>query len=388
MKKISSTSWNRLAKGYSLLMQHFWLLLLEKSKTVGSYTDWNPNHFTAWYKRRFLPPRLVAAAPLYIRTHSSDGEFIYDKPFAEAAQNLGFGYYPKLTGMSPCSPVPSFDILIDTRWCANYKIDPELFKQQLLAEICRYTSRNNFYGVHLLFIKESFRPAAISLGLSRWQHNGYQWRNQSYSCFDDFTNTLNKNRRKTIRKERTFLQKKGIHVQMFRGHKMPVRWYKRMYEFYRRSAQKFGSEALQYLTKDFFNGLARKKSDKLLFSVAFRAESSEPIAMAMFIIDGFHLLGRYWGCESEVPFLHFECCYYSAIEWAIKHNIQLFNPGMGGDHKTHRGFLSSLDESYHWFPDLRMESLFQGNIHKFNNLAIKIQQEQKELSPIKYIDTV
>ncbi len=379
LSSIPGKEWTRIAESASPLLQWDWLANLEQSGSVAASSDWQPQHISVRDKGL-----LIAAAPLYRREHSSNGEFVFDFAWADAADQLGFDYYPKLVGMSPASPVPAFEILVDSTWCARNKIEPAELQRWVSAEICMHAVKNGIHSVHLQYVRPYMREITAGLGFQEWRHAGFTWFNRGYSSWDDFLLSLSKDRRRNARRERRKLRESGIHVQILRGNELPAEWQDTMYRFYRNTNDQFGPWAARFLTREFFLHILQAGADNLLFAVASdeAEEHAEPIAMAMFLIRGKELFGRYWGCRKTIPFLHFECCYYAPIEWAISNNIQRFDPGMGGEHKIHRGFEGITNYSLHWFQDPRMGYLFKENIHQFNDFTEMELAAAAQMSPL------
>ncbi|WP_460054847.1 GNAT family N-acetyltransferase [Spirochaeta dissipatitropha] len=378
MADIDPDGWNRIGSAASFLIKHSWLASLEKSRSVSPSTDWSPLHALTYDGNK-----LIAGMPMYLRSKSSEGEFVFDYPWIQAAEQLGLPYFPKLVGMSPATPIPAQDILLDESWCREMNVEPVIFRRWFLSKICQHAQETGIGSIHLQFTRKALSTAAVDLGFGTWEHFGFSWENSSFRNFDDFLQNMTKDRRRNARRERRRLADSGIRFRMFQGHEAESRLLDTLYTYYVNTTNQFGPWAARYLNRDFFMNVLETAADNLLICAAYKASEEEPVGISMMLIDGKRLLGRYWGCREQVEFLHFACCYYEPIEWAINHGMQSFNPGMGGEHKIHRGFKGCTHYSHHWFRDDRMRWLFHANIHQFNDFTKEQIQESVIKSPLK-----
>lgn len=371
MAEVDREEWNRLASNLNFpFIRWEWLNRVEKSGSACIDTGWIAVHLLIHKSNK-----LIAAVPLYIKSHS-EGEFIFDKVWSEVAQKSGIRYYPKLVGMSPFTPATGYRFLIDP------EEDPVEMTRLLCQVLDHFININSLGSCSFNFVDADWAREMEKYGYSSWQHQGYIWKNNDFNCFDDWLATLNSNRRKTVRRERRELVRNGIKVIPFWGNSIPDEYFDIMYQLYERTNDRFGELSCKFLTHDFFKGLPELAGDHVLFMTAFREGSSKPIAMAMFAYNGLKLWGRYWGCFEEVRFLHFELCYYAAIEWAIEHGIKFFDPGMGGEHKARRGFLSSPTYSLHRFSNPSMDLTFKTYIQEVNVLEYGYINEMNDMLPI------
>ncbi|AFG37821.1 GNAT family N-acetyltransferase [Spirochaeta africana] len=390
--EIPRADWQRLAVTASPLMQWDWLAALEDSGSVSAETDWAPRHAAV----RDADGVLIAAAPFYRRDKSSAGEFVFDFAWIDAAEQLGFAYFPKLVGMSPATPIPAFEILMDTSWCQHHQIASDRLSGHVLQRIREQALQEGIASIHLQFVSPSLCATAAGSGFQEWRHAGFEWHNRGYRDWDHYLEHLTKDRRRTARRERRRLREQGVVTEVRQGSTIPHSWLSLMYRYYRNTTDQFGPWAARFLRKDFFLRLHEAAGEHLVFVAAFLTDTNEadqtsvlhdaePVALAMLLSNGSELMGRYWGCSQQLPYLHFECCYYTPIEWAIQHGISRFNPGMGGEHKIHRGFEGARHFSQHWFADQRMALLFAGNIHQFNDFT---QQELAAASQLSALYTL
>ena len=324
---LNARAWDRLGNGDPFL-SHAFLSALEDSGSVGPGTGWTPAPILV----EDDASHLIAAAPAYLKTHSQ-GEYVFDHGWAEAWERAGGQYYPKLQVAVPFTPVPG-PRLLGSR------------PQQLLAALETVTVQNELSSAHISFIDE---PGAAEAERRGWliRHGiQYHWLNRGYSTFDDFLGALSSRKRKTLRKERA-VALEGLEVRVLQGAEIgPAEW-DAMWAFYQDTgSRKWGRP---YLTRQFFDLAGERMGDQLLLFLACRDD--RPIAGALNLVGPDALYGRYWGTIDEVPFLHFELCYYRAIEWAIDHGLAEVQAGAQGEHKVARGYEPVITRSAHFIPN-------------------------------------
>lgn len=359
LDRISKASWNRLAVPQDTpFLEWDWLSLMETSESISPETGWHPCHLTVE-----RAGRLVAAAPLYVKTHSS-GEFVFDYVWAEAAARMGIRYYPKLVGMVPVTPLSGYRFLIDPQESA-----PALIRLMLSA-IDGFCETNNLSGSHFLFIAPAMRRLFRESGYQEWRHQSYRWANAHFGGFDDYLARFNTNQRRNINRERRAMAASGVRLAVAGGSDLSPEIYARMYAYYARTNEKFGLWGCKYLNPAFFSGLQSAFGRRLVFVSATEGGHSDgnPVAIAMFVHKRSWLYGRYWGSAREIPSLHFNACYYTPIEWAIANGVRFYDPGMGGEHKLRRGFVSVLNFSEHRFRDPRLRALMAAHMDEINRL--------------------
>ena len=324
---LNPRAWDRLSADDPFL-SHAFLSALEESGSVGPGTGWTPAPILV----EDDADHLVAAAPAYLKTHSQ-GEYVFDHGWAEAWERAGGQYYPKLQVAVPFTPVAG-PRLLGSR------------PQQLLAAIEAVTVQNEISSAHITFIDEA---GARECERGNWliRHGvQYHWFNRGYASFDDFLGSLTSRKRKALRKERAAALD-GLDFMILRGSEIgPVEW-DAMWAFYQDTgARKWGRP---YLTREFFDLVGERMGDRLLLFLACRG--GMPIAGALNFVGSDTLYGRYWGCTEEVPFLHFELCYYRAVEWAIEHGLACVQAGAQGEHKVARGYEPVITRSAHFIPN-------------------------------------
>jgi hypothetical protein len=324
---LNARAWDRLGADDPFL-SHAFLSALEDSKSVGPDTGWTPAPILI----EDDADHLVAAAPAYLKTHSQ-GEYVFDHGWAEAWQRAGGDYYPKLQVAVPFTPVPGPRLL-------GHR------PQQLLAAIEAVTVQNELSSAHITFIDRAGPAECERRGWLIRQGVQYHWFNRGYASFDDFLATLTSRRRKSLRKERAAAAD-GLHIRILRGREIEAVEWDAMWAFYQDTgSRKWGRP---YLTRQFFDLIGERMGDEVLLFLACRG--GMPIAGALNFIGSDTLYGRYWGCTEEVPFLHFELCYYQAVEWAIEHGLTCVQAGAQGEHKVARGYEPVVTNSAHFIPN-------------------------------------
>ena len=324
---LNSHAWDRLS-GDDPFVSHAFLSALEESGSVGKGTGWTPAAILVEDESS----RLISAAPAYLKTHSQ-GEYVFDHGWADAFERAGGTYYPKLQIAVPFTPVPG-PRLLGTQ------------PQHLLAAAEAVVVQNEISSAHMTFIDEGGvaecerRNWLIRDGIQ------YHWRNRGYGSFEDFLAALTSRKRKAIRKERD-AARHGFEFRTLRGAEIGAADWDWMWRFYQDTgSRKWGRP---YLTRKVFELIGESMGDKLLLFLAMRDD--EPVAGALNLIGQDTLYGRYWGTVDEVPFLHFELCYYQAIEWAIANGVTCVQAGAQGEHKLARGYEPVVTKSAHFIVD-------------------------------------
>ncbi len=356
--EVGQAQWNALAEPLATpFLEWEWLRQLEISKSTTAETGWLPYHLTIW-----SDDRLVAAAPLYIKAHSA-GEFVFDHAWADVARHLKISYYPKLVGMSPFTP------MIGYRFLMAPEENEDQLTRQMVIEIEQLCDQLKISGCSFLFVDPQWRKMMIRHGFISWLHQSFSWRNAGYQSFDDYLAVFNSNQRRNIKRERRSIENQGVYLEAFTGAKISQALLAMIYPFYEHTNDKFGPWGCKYLKRPFFEGLADGYDHRLLLLAAFkRTGPDSPIGLSLLVHKRDRLFGRYWGCSNEIKHLHFNACYYSPIEWAIANGISRFDPGMGGYHKTRRGFTAVGNYSLHRFFDQRLEQVMNAHIEKINQL--------------------
>lgn len=323
---ISADDWDRLAGG-NPFTSHRFLKALEDSGSVGRGTGWQPIHIVLM--RQDDP---VAVAPLYVKSHSQ-GEYIFDHAWAEAYRRAGGDYYPKLQCAVPFTPATGPRLLAP---------EPAL-RQALLQAMMQLADRVGCSGAHVTFCTGPEADEGVETEFLRRVSQQFHWINRDYGDFDGFLAALSSRKRKTIRKERERAQAFGGTIRHLSGDQLRPEHWDAFWRFYQDTgSRKWGHP---YLTRAFFDCLHHSMRDDILLVLAER--DGRPIAGALNFIGTDTLYGRYWGCVEDHPFLHFELCYYQAIEWAIARGLHRVEAGAQGEHKLARGYEPIETHSLH-----------------------------------------
>ncbi|HWA61062.1 MAG TPA: GNAT family N-acetyltransferase [Caulobacteraceae bacterium] len=314
--------------------------ILEESGCATERTGWAPQHLAVEDE----DGRIAAVAPLYLKSHSQ-GEYVFDHSWADAYERAGGRYYPKLVCASPFSPVTGGRLLV------RPDADLEAGREYLLGgalSLCERFGASTF-GVN--FPTEDEWRFMGEQGLLLRQNQQYHWMNPGYAAFDDFLAQLSSGRRKTIRRERRDAQA-GLEIVRLTGPDLTEDHWDAFYRFYMDTgSRKWGRP---YLNRRFFSLLNERMADRVLLVMARRG--GRWIAGAFNLIGGDCLFGRNWGCIEDVPFLHFELCYYQAIDWAIAHGLPRVEAGAQGQHKIARGYMPNAVYSAHYIADPALRS--------------------------------
>lgn len=313
---------------------HRFLAALEDSGSTGPGTGWEPHYLAAR-----SGGKIIAVAPLYGKSHSQ-GEYMFDHNFAHAYERAGGRYYPKLQIAVPFTPVTGRRFLTrpghETQGIAA-----------LVQGAVQLASDNGLSSVHATFCTQDEALAGEEAGLLRRTSQQYHWANNGYADWEDFLAHLSSRKRKTLRKERREAQDFGGEILQLTGDAIRPEHWDAMWTFYQDTgARKWGTP---YLTRAFFDIAHERLRDDIL--LVFAQRDGQPVAGAMNLIGRHNLFGRYWGCTEHHPFLHFEICYYQAIDHAIAHGLRTVEAGAQGEHKLARGYLPVTTHSLHWFAD-------------------------------------
>ncbi|MBL4629330.1 MAG: N-acetyltransferase [Roseicyclus sp.] len=307
---------------------------LEVSGSVGPGTGWQPQYLVARHE-----DQVIACAPLFAKGHSQ-GEYIFDHNWAQAYEGAGGEYYPKLQIAAPFTPVTGRRFLTRPGWEVAGITALIQGSVQLAAD-------HGLSSLHITFCTEDEAIAGEKIGLMRRWSQQFHWQNHGYADFDGFLATLSSRKRKNIRKERARAQAFGGEIVSLSGDDLAPEHWDAFWHFYQDTgARKWGTP---YLTRDFFNIAQDTMADDMLLCLAMR--DGQPIAGALNFIGAEALFGRYWGCTEDHPYLHFELCYYQAIEHAITHGMARVEAGAQGAHKLARGYLPVATHSLHWVRD-------------------------------------
>ena len=331
VRQIAAADWDACAGDGNPFVGHAFLSALEESGSVGGRSGWQPLPIVV----DGADGRPAAIAPAYGKAHSQ-GEYVFDHGWADAWERAGGAYYPKLQIAAPFSPVPGPRLLLRD----------DALAPALLGALEAVVEQNGLSSAHATFVEEAQLPLFEAAGWLTRQGTQFHWLNRGYSTFDDFLADLASRKRKAIRKERAAAVE-GLTIRHLSGAAIEREHWDAFWTFYQDTgARKWGQP---YLTRAFFPLLGQALGDRVLLILAER--DGVPIAGALNLIGGDALYGRYWGCTEEVPFLHFELCYYQAIEAAIARQLPRVEAGAQGEHKLARGYVPVPTWSAHFIPD-------------------------------------
>ena len=313
---------------------HRFLSALEISGSVGPGTGWAPRHLVAR-----AGGQVIGCAPLYAKGHSQ-GEYIFDFNWAHAYEQAGGRYYPKLQIAVPFTPATGRRFLTRPGW-------EKAGISALTQGAIQVAAENHLSSVHVTFCTAAEAEAGRAIGLMHRTSQQFHWHNDSYPDFDAFVASLNARKRKNIRRERAQAKDFGGRIVALTGDAITPAHWDAFWVFYQNTGRrKWGSP---YLTRTFFDAAQKNLRDDILLVLAER--DGEFVAGALNFIGRNALYGRYWGCVEDHPMLHFELCYYRAIDFAIAHGLARVEAGAQGEHKLARGYMPTTTHSLHWFAD-------------------------------------
>jgi uncharacterized protein len=360
---IPPAEWDACAGRGNPFVSHAFLSILERSGSATARAGWQP-----------LPILVdggdgcvAAIAPAYVKAHSQ-GEYVFDHGWAEAWESAGGNYYPKLQLAVPFTPVPGPRLLLRDAASAP----------ALIAAIEAVTDQNGLSSAHVTFVDEAQLHWFEAAGWLVRAGTQFHWQNHGYASFDDFLAALSSRKRKAIRKERAAALE-GLTVRHLTGAEISEAHWDAFWQFYQDTgSRKWGRP---YLTREFFSLLGREMADKVLLILAERGGVA--IAGALNLIGEEALYGRYWGAVEEVPFLHFELCYYQAIDAAIARGLARVEAGAQGEHKLARGYAPVSTWSAHYIPDPGFRRAVADFLRREREAVEREQEWLGEMMPFK-----
>ncbi len=347
---------------YDPFISYSFLHAVEKSRSAVAETGWAPYHL-------LLEDELGTAAgvvPMYLKSHSQ-GEYVFDYSWADAFERAGGKYYPKLQIAVPFTPATGRRLLVTD------SADAESIQEYLLGGVTQVAEKVGVSSVHVTYAEKAQWEKMGSLGFLQRTHQQFHWQNQEFSDFDDFLAALSSKKRKNIKRERKAALAGGVEIERLTGSDIKEQHWDAFYRFYiDTGGRKWGTP---YLTREFFSLIGETMADDILLIMCQR--DGRYIAGAINFIGGECLFGRNWGCIEDHPFLHFEVCYYQAIEYAIEKGLNRVEAGAQGQHKLARGYLPTHTYSAHWI----VNASFRDAISHF------LEQENRYIDEeIEYLD--
>jgi predicted N-acyltransferase len=335
ISELPADEWDACAGDDNPFLSHAFLQALEASGSATAETGWLPQHLAL----EDGAGRLVAAVPLYLKSHSY-GEYVFDWGWASAYERAGGHYYPKLQCAVPFTPVTGPRLL--------FRADsPPAASDTLIAGMIELARRHKVSSLHVTFPTRDEWERLGAAGFLQRIGQQFHWENHDYGSFEDFLAALNSRKRKQIRRERRAAIEGGIAIETLTGGEIETRHWDAFFRFYRSTSDRKWGEA--YLTRSFFDLIGARMADRIALVMA--KKNGRYVAGALNLIGRETLFGRNWGCLGDFPFLHFEACYYRAIDFAIARGLKRVEAGAQGQHKIQRGYLPVETYSAHWIRD-------------------------------------
>ncbi len=367
---IPENTWNHCLNSNHPFMLFNFLLSLEESGSAISETGWRAQHLVL-----YSGTNIVGTMPMYLKEHSA-GEYVFDHGWADAFHRAGGRYYPKLQVSVPFTPATGPRLLISPN------VDkPEIARKALILKAIEHCQNMGASSLHITFPTREEWNNFSELGMLKRTGIQFHWFNQGYENFEEFLSTFSSSKRKQIRKERRKAILNDIKISTLCGDSIKEHHWDSFYTFYKNTGQrKWG---IPYLNRDFFSLLGNRMADQIILIVAERA--GKPIGAALNFLGNNTLYGRNWGCIEDHKFLHFEVCYYQAIDFAITNKINKIEAGAQGGHKLSRGYIPTTTYSSHWIahPGLR-QAVSEYLTNEVTNVDREIKILEKH-SPFKRV---
>ena len=337
LEKVFPAAWDACAGSGNPFLSYAFLSAMERSGSASAESGWAPAHLLA----EDSTGQLVACAPLYVKSHSF-GEYVFDRQWADFWQRHGRSYYPKLQCAVPFSPVTGPRLLVRPDQVGRG------LQVALAGAMSQLAEQAELSSAHITFSTEEEARALCEHGWLLRMGEQYHWNNNGYACFSDFLSELSSRKRKSIRKEREKANSLGVTIHSLTGSDIKPHHWDAFYRFYRDTVEK--KWAYAYLNREFFTLLGESLADRVLLVMA--EQDGLPVAGALNLIGADCLYGRNWGAEGDFKYLHFELCYYRAIDFAIEHGLARVEAGAQGEHKVSRGYMPVPTWSTHWIREL------------------------------------
>ncbi|HVV40946.1 MAG TPA: GNAT family N-acetyltransferase [Nitrobacter sp.] len=356
---------------YNPFVSHAFFAALEASNSACARTGWGPRHLIARRKGA-----VVGIVPCYLKSHSQ-GEYVFDRGWADAYERAGGRYYPKLQASVPFTPATGPRLLIRDGLTRD-DVGPALAGG--LVGLCEATQASS---VHVTFAPESEWTFLAERGFLQRTAQQFHWRNAGYATFEDFLGILNSRHRKAIRRERRDAVANGITIHALTGADLTEDVWDAFFEFYMETgSRKWGRP---YLTRTFYSLIGESMSRDIVLIMAKRA--GKWIAGAINFMGSDTLFGRHWGAIEHHPFLHFEVCYYQAIDYAIRHGLKTVEAGAQGEHKIARGYLPQTTYSAHYIADPALRRAVRDYLKHERQYVADVGRELTDAGPFRKGDT-
>jgi len=353
---------------FNPFIAHAFLKALEDAGTVGGRSGWTPRHLAL----KDAQGALAACAPCYLKSHSQ-GEYVFDHSWADAYERAGGNYYPKMQIAVPFTPVPGRRLLV--------RPDPASAGNEALlaAAATELVDRNQISGLHITFLGEDEWSRLGERGFLKRTDKQFHWTNAGYATFEDFLASLASRKRKAVRKEREQALSSGLAIEWVTGRNITEAHWDAFFAFYMDTgSRKWGRP---YLNRKAFSLIGAAMPERVLLMLARR--DGRPIAGSLHMVGGDCLYGRYWGALEHHPCLHFELCYYQAIEFAIQHGIARVEAGAQGEHKLARGYLPTTTYSAHYVADPALRRAIADYLVRERAYVEAASEELAEFAPFR-----
>ncbi len=368
IKEVGREDWDGLLDRGSPFMKWDWLDALEETGCIEEETGWLPHHLVVE-----RAGKIAGACPMYLKLHSM-GEFVFDYEWAELAHRLGIDYYPKMLVGVPFTPVTGARFLTAPGYDRR---DLLALMGQALAQVAR---DNKISSVHVNFCEEDEAEALAAAGFTRRIGLQFHWENRGYRSFDDYLGSFRSARRNKIKRERRAIAEAGITIRVVEGEAVTKERLRTMFSLYKGhvDALYYGR---QYLTREFFDELSRRFAPHVC--MIFAERGARVIAGTFNVAGESALYGRYWGAFEEVPFLHFNVCYYAAIEHCIAKGLDRFEAGAGGSFKQLRGLDPQPTTSMHYIVDPKFSRAVERHLEQEREMILRKREVLLDNSQLK-----
>jgi predicted N-acyltransferase len=367
---IDPAQWNSMLTSNNPFMRHEFLHGLEKCACVSPENGWQATHIAAYDDVSLA--QLIGVMPCYIKGHSY-GEYIFDWNWADAHHRHGLNYYPKLSNAIPFTPASG------ERWLTKADGNSQKIGSELLQAALKLVEEEGLSSFHSLFIRSEDCLLLEQQGLSIRHSTQFHWLNQDYRDFEHFLSGMSSKKRKNIKRERRRIQESEIDYEWLTGEQLNQESADTMYRFYARTISQYGAQS--YLNKAFYHYLIESFADQTLF--LFAKYKEQVIAGGLYFKSNDTLFGRYWGALDNFHSVHFETCYYQAIDWCIRNGYQKFEAGAQGEHKLARGLEPSDTYSAHWIQDSQFRDAIDGFLKQEENHIDRYKEAMQQHSPYK-----
>jgi len=368
LDQLSSQQWNCLVADNHPFLKHEFLSALERHHCVGEQIGWVPQHLVVYD----ATGSVIGGCPLYLKFNAY-GELVFDWAWADAYQRHGLVYYPKLVSAVPYTPASGQRLLVDET------ADGEKVRRLLVNGAIELAQSQQLSSVHWLFPLESEKALLRQQGLSIRLGCQYHWHNRNYQSFEHYLSHFSARKRKNVLKERRSVADAGIRFRVCRGDQLSSDDWRTFHRHYREVFDR--KSGIPTLSLGFFEEIGQTLGNQIVLVMAYRGEQC--IASALNFSSDHTLYGRHWGCDEEIPNLHFETCYYQGLEYCIRHGLRVFEPGAQGEHKIARGFLPSATWSAHWIAHPQFREAIDHYTQQEQQQMLQLMDRLAKNSPFK-----